>query len=574
MPENKRFFIISLGGIVTLSFLVSPHIFAKPVPLSSVLGDPDPPKKAGKKVKVPAPKLPEEYRLLAKAREAFDKKNDLATFESLQREIRLAPMSIQNKAVDKEYDDLFYALEIKKGLVFEKKKNREKALLSFQKGLQGLGTFKWIYYWREESSKALAHVCTWTKKTKDEACLALARKVTDAFPKVALETKDLRALPLPDAVTPPDYAGERLSQSYTEKTEKDEEAFQEILDHYLKNHETEFVSGAKEFLADYPKSSLRFRVMFLLGEALNQASTRKEAEGYYRSIMDQTPLSYYSIVSAERLGVDLKTRIKSDPLVIDLEPQVLTPAETASVERALNLLRLKKYEELGLELDSFSKLKTYSNDFLLYLMKIATEGKQHLVAFRLANELIQRKFPRMASQEMVDLLFPDAFLKEISGLSTANGQDPLLIASLIKQESGFRDSATSSSGALGLMQLMPFTAIDVQKDLKLYQLRDPGVNITVGVKYFQGLMTMYDGNPAFSLAAYNAGPHRVLKWRREASPRWGVLDWIEAIPFKETRDYVTSILRNRFWYQVKKGSPVSKITDLKGLTALPAVDKN
>jgi soluble lytic murein transglycosylase-like protein len=574
MPKNKQFFIISLGGIVVFPLLVSTLSFAKPVPLSTVLGELDPPKKAGKKLKVPAPKLPDEYRLVDRAREAFEKKSDLSLIESLQREIRLAPLGIQNKAVDKEFEDLVYALEIKKGILFEKKKNREKALQAFQKGLSGLGTFKWIFYWREEASKALAHVCTWTKKTKDEACLALSRKVSDAFPKVANETKDLRALTLPDPVNPPDFTGERLSQNYTEKTEKDEEAFQEILDHYLKNHGTEFVNGAKEFLSDFPRSSIRFRVMFLLGEALNQTSTRKEAEGYYRSIIDQTPLSYYSIVSAERLGIDLKTRIKNEPITIDLESQPLTPAETASLERALNLLRLKKFENLGIELDSFSKLKTYSNDFLLYLMKIATEGKQHLVAFRLANELIQRKFPKVANQEMLDLLFPDAFLKEIADQANASGQDPLLITSLIKQESGFRDSATSSSGAQGLMQLMPFTAIDVQKDLKLYQLREPAVNIQVGVKYFQGLMTLYDGNPAFSLAAYNAGPQRVLKWRREAALHWGLLEWIEAIPFKETRDYVTSILRNRFWYQVKKGSPVSKITDLKGLTALPAVDKN
>ncbi|NDG85237.1 MAG: lytic transglycosylase domain-containing protein, partial [Proteobacteria bacterium] len=202
------------------------------------------------------------------------------------------------------------------------------------------------------------------------------------------------------------------------------------------------------------------------------------------------------------------------------------------------------------------------------------EGKQHLVAFRLANELIQRKFPRMASQEMLELLFPDAFMQEISDQANAAKLDPLLIASLIKQESGFRDSALSVSGALGLMQLMPFTAIDVQKDLKLYRLREPAVNIPVGVRYFQTLMAMYDGNPAFSLAAYNAGPHRVLKWRKEAGIRWSMLDWIEAIPFKETREYVTSILRNRYWYQVRKGVPVAKITDLKGLTVLPSVDKN
>jgi soluble lytic murein transglycosylase len=116
--------------------------------------------------------------------------------------------------------------------------------------------------------------------------------------------------------------------------------------------------------------------------------------------------------------------------------------------------------------------------------------------------------------------------------------------------------------------------VDVQKDLRLSTLKDPQVNISVGVRYFQTLMEKYEGNPAFALAAYNAGPHRVAKWRKEAAPSWSVLDWVEAIPFKETRDYVTSILRNRYWYQVKKGLTPVKITELKGLTALPNVDKN
>jgi len=574
MPENEGFFVRFLKCAVPLLLLFPAEVPAKPAPLAAAFKDPEPASKKRKKVHLSAPKLPDEYRIYARARELFEKKAEVAAIEGIQREIRLVPMSSQNKAVDKEYEDLFYALEIKKGIAFEKKRNREKALLAFQRGLSGLSLFKLPFYWREEASKSLAHVCVWNKKSKDEACLALARKVADAFPKAAAETRDLKALALPDPVAPPDFTGERLSQSYTEKTEKDEEAFQELLDHYLKNHETEFVNDAKAFLADFPKSALRFRTLFLLAESLNRGSTKKEAEGYYRSIIDQTPLSYYSIVSSERLGIDLKGRIKSDPLMIDLDTQPLTPQEAAALDRAKALLRLKKQEELGIELDAFSKVKGYSNDFILYLMKLAAEGRQHLVAFRLANELIQRKYPRMASQEMLELLFPDAFMQEISEQAAAAKLDPLLIASLIKQESGFRDSAISVSGALGLMQLMPFTAIDVQKDLKLYRLREPAVNIPVGVRYFQTLMTLYDGNPAFSLAAYNAGPHRVLKWRREAGIRWSMLDWIEAIPFKETREYVTSILRNRYWYQVRKGVPVTKITDLKGLTVLPSVDKN
>lgn len=549
---------------------------AKPVPLASLFAEPAPPEKSKKKKKKkpPAPKLPEEYRIFARAREAFEKKSDPGALESAQRELLLAPLHARNKAIEKDFEELFFALEIKKGIAHEKRKNREKALESFEAGLGGLGTFKWVHYWREEASSALVRICGAKKFPRVPACLALARRVTDAFPKAANETKSLRALSLPEPVAQPDFGGERLTIGYSEKKERDEEAFQEALDHYLKGRESDFLKAGRAFLSDFPRSSLRFRTMFLLGETLLGGSNRKEAEGYYRSIIEQSPLSYYSIVSAERLDVDLRTKLSAEPLVIDPEVQVLAPADSAALERALVLQKLGKTEELGIELDGFSKPKAYSNDVILYLMKIATEGRQHLVAFRLANELIQRRFSRMASREMLDLLFPDAFEAEIAAEATTAGQDPILIASLIKQESGFRDSALSSSGAMGLMQLMPFTAIDVRKELKLHELRDPKTNIALGVKYFQGLMSMYNGNPVFSLAAYNAGPHRVMKWRKEAGIRWGMLDWIEAIPFKETREYVTSILRNRYWYQVKKGLPVARITDLKGLTVLPPLDKN
>jgi soluble lytic murein transglycosylase len=207
-------------------------------------------------------------------------------------------------------------------------------------------------------------------------------------------------------------------------------------------------------------------------------------------------------------------------------------------------------------------------------MRIAAVGNQHMIAFKLANELIQRKAPQIPSEEMLDLLFPEVYANEIQAEASAAALDPVLIMSLIKQESGFKPRVISSSGALGLMQLMPFTAIDVQSDLKLHTLVEPLVNISVGVRYLKSLMERYAGNVPFSLAAYNAGPHRVSKWRKEALPSWNLIDWIESIPFKETRDYVSSILRHRFWYQVQKGLPLSKITELKALTPIPQVDKN
>jgi soluble lytic murein transglycosylase len=190
-------------------------------------------------------------------------------------------------------------------------------------------------------------------------------------------------------------------------------------------------------------------------------------------------------------------------------------------------------------------------------MKFAFEANQNLVAFKLANELIQRKYDRLLSSDFIDLIFPDRFVKEIEEQATLNKVDPLVVISLMKQESGFKAPILSSSGALGLMQLMPFTAIDTKKDLYLTTLKDPATNIAVGTKYLGSLLDKYEGNIPYALAAYNAGPNRVAKWKREqkadVKPDVSMIEWIESIPYKETRDYVMSILRNRFWYQYRKG---------------------
>jgi tetratricopeptide (TPR) repeat protein len=570
MPKNALFFIICW----TAGFLLlAPESGAKPAPVNSLFEEKPLPQKKGKKEKPKATPLPGEYQVWEKARAMLEKPLSPGAIEEVEREILLVKLKVDVKPLEKEFEELFYGLEISKGALLSKKKIYPAALEAFQRGLSGLGTFKWLYYWNDAASDGLVKICT-RKKTDNATCLALARRVSDAFPKGAVEMKAIRELPLPDAQTYPDFTGERLSIGYAEKKEKDEEAFQELLDHYLKSRDSDYLKSVKTFLEQFPRSALRFRARFLQAEVLNRGTDKKAALPIYQEIIDQIPLGYYSILSSERLGIDLKLRIKAEPIQVDVDGFILNPQEKAAMLRLILILKSKNPEALGIELESFTRLKNYSNEVLLFLMKAASVGGQHLPAFRLANELIQRRYPLIPSGDMLEMLFPDPYPAEVSARSMDAKLDPWLVTSLIKQESGFRASVISSSGALGLMQLMPFTALDTVKDLRLSTLKEPAKNIEVGVKYFQGLMEKYEGNPAFALAAYNAGPHRVAKWRKEGMISWSMIDWIEAIPFKETRDYVTSILRNRYWYQVRKNQPVDKITELKGLTVLPAIDKN
>lgn len=121
----------------------------------------------------------------------------------------------------------------------------------------------------------------------------------------------------------------------------------------------------------------------------------------------------------------------------------------------------------------------------------------------------------------------DEIISMIDDTSAKYGVDAKLIKALVKQESGFNPTAKSKAGALGLMQLMPSTA----KGLGVKDPLDAKQNIEGGVKYVKSLLNRFDGNIILALAAYNAGPNAVKKYN-------GIP------PYKETQNYVKSILKN------------------------------
>ena len=128
-----------------------------------------------------------------------------------------------------------------------------------------------------------------------------------------------------------------------------------------------------------------------------------------------------------------------------------------------------------------------------------------------------------------------------------NGLDPALVASVIWRESDYDPNAESPKGAVGLMQVLPSTArfIASQGDPppgNARDIRDPEVNISYGSWYLRYLIDMHDGSVPAALAAYNAGPDNMRKWRASAVATGTELRVPEDIPFEETRKYVTDVL--------------------------------
>ncbi|MTI08909.1 lytic transglycosylase domain-containing protein [Curvivirga aplysinae] len=144
-----------------------------------------------------------------------------------------------------------------------------------------------------------------------------------------------------------------------------------------------------------------------------------------------------------------------------------------------------------------------------------------------------------------------------------------IVHSIIKQESAFYPKAKSSAGALGMMQLMPATAKRQAKrvSLKYNKKRlttDPLYNITIGQSYLSGLIQRFDGSLPMAFAGYNAGPSRVKRWvNQNGDPRVTIeemIDWIEMIPFEETRNYVQRVSENLLVYKQKFGEPSRELT--------------
>jgi soluble lytic murein transglycosylase len=127
------------------------------------------------------------------------------------------------------------------------------------------------------------------------------------------------------------------------------------------------------------------------------------------------------------------------------------------------------------------------------------------------------------------------------------------VASLIRQESEFNPGVVSHANAYGLMQLLPNTGKGTAKQVglrnyKTDSLLDPTINIELGTKYFREMVDHFGGQIEYALAAYNAGSSRVESWRSSGSYR-DIEEFVESIPFTETREYVQAIVRNAEVYK-------------------------
>jgi soluble lytic murein transglycosylase len=262
---------------------------------------------------------------------------------------------------------------------------------------------------------------------------------------------------------------------------------------------------------------------------------------------------YYGFLAASLLKTPVNLQDK--PLEITEQEKVKLLSNPAA-KRSFELFHIKR----------FLQARREWNFWLTQLT-----DREKLVASKIANE--EQWFDRaiftlsnVGYLDDVDLRFPLAFDQEITKLSGINKINPAWAFAIARRESSFMADANSHVGARGLMQVMPATAKQLhKKTVSKKQLLTAEFNIGLGTKYLKRLLDRYDGNQVLATAAYNAGPYRIRSWLKNA-PVLPADIWIETIPYKETREYVKSVLAYQQIYQLKVGQKGALFTQLSTMS--------
>ena len=244
-----------------------------------------------------------------------------------------------------------------------------------------------------------------------------------------------------------------------------------------------------------------------------------------------------------------------------------SPSPVISQKKHRGKAGIKFYMEIITALHSINKNKL-ARKFLKTMARSDISEENFIQIATLSNQIgytdITVYIARRAARKGIFLMqlgYPIIKLPQKVGLETA------LILSVIRQESNFDKRAISRRGAMGYMQLMPRTAKEIGKAMKvsfsLTQLKDnTELNILLGSGYLRRLIEKFDGSYVLALAAYNAGPANVKRWIKNAGdPRKSevnIIDWIERIPFRETRNYVQRVLENLTTYRRLLKIPVKQ----------------
>ncbi len=326
------------------------------------------------------------------------------------------------------------------------------------------------------------------------------------------------------------------------------EIFQEVLKGYPADAEdalwgigwTQYLSGRYE-KAEQTFAQLHAQyddLKYLYWQARSIEAQNRDASSLYTKLTSSDNANFYAVLSYAQTRRMLP-RLASLSMQIDRAPE-----KSRTGERVEALISFGMRTEAVAELAASCKNPSSMTDLVFAAARL-----QELGEFRRSIGLAT-KLPY--SEKLHQFWYPLAFWDTVEQASRRNNMDPLIILSVMREESRFDQAVKSPAGAYGLMQLMPQTAYRLDRSLKLgisrpSQLTDPKNNVQLGSFYLRSLLDEFH-SLAHMIAAYNAGEQAVRSWQQRFDYR-SVDEFIEDIPYSETRNYVKKVLTSYFQYK-------------------------
>jgi soluble lytic murein transglycosylase len=328
----------------------------------------------------------------------------------------------------------------------------------------------------------------------------------------------------------------------------------------------------EEQISLYPKGNETSAALYWRARLAEEDNDPVMARAYYQKLSDRYRNYYYAELGRERLSkLPPGETIPGQYPLLDRVPPLDHGDKVTLSDPPADDLHLQKAQLLGngglvdlavRELQAAATADSSGNWVPAETAQLYTDTGH----YDRAIEVMKRSVPSYFAvdiptlpREYWEALFPRPYWTDLKKFSVANGLDPYLVASLIRQESEFNPAAVSRANAVGLMQLLPKTGklVARQEKLKQYyasQLYTPTVNLQLGTRYFKGMVDQFGGSFEYALAAYNAGSDRVEEWIGQGKYR-DAPEFVESIPFTETREYVQAIMRNASVYKQLYGTP-------------------
>jgi soluble lytic murein transglycosylase len=329
------------------------------------------------------------------------------------------------------------------------------------------------------------------------------------------------------------------------------------------------------YVRHYPMASYVQDALYWLGRSYERAGNLEHARNFYLAAANRFPLTYFGAKAAERLrpqpeGIGAEPVRAADlQLMIPAAPPVPSMDFPTAVEADVRQARAHALSDIAF--DSSAELEYRAAYAATRAPKFLIDAGGAAIAaghYGAGMAAVRQAIPQLEARRIADIpkeawraAFPLPYELNLRSEAARNQVDPMLVAGLIRQESAFESKATSHAGAVGLMQVEPKTALKLARQLRVRyaraRLTDPGYNLQLGSRYLANLLQSF-GTPEAALAAYNAGEDRVVQWTTGQN-YLETPEFVESIPFTETREYVQIVIRNSDVYRAVYGlSPAAE----------------